>query len=224
MHFQVYVEIKDAVVNFFHDQGITIVTIQPEFQEKSVDKKESKLSLNQCLIGCQSVECAPKTCCSTNDLDTIITGDPVPKQPKFKKSKNSNKSNSLLSLNVTSLTKFRKITGSAPDIIKKSVSESHVEQFGGDSELSECVTPNVSQTQLSDNLEKENHEVNTPQAINTTDTQQKKIENNSESSHVDCPEELNLLAKSKSESPTGEDRKTECENIEETSLKSELEK
>lgn len=182
-----YVQIKDAVVNFFHDQGITIVTIQPEFQEKLRNQNESKLSLNQCLIGCQSVECAPKTCCSTNDLDTIITGNPGSKPQKYKKSKNPNKSNSLLSLNVSSLTKFRKMTGSTPDIIKKSVSESHVERFGGDSEISESATSNVSQDQI--------YEVDESQEINTADLAQKELGDNSLLGNVVVAEEQNLLAK-----------------------------
>lgn len=190
--FQVYVEIKDDVVNFFHDQGITIVTIQPEFQLKSRDKNESNLSLNQCLIGCQSVECAPKTCCSTNDLDTIITGDAPSKQLEYKKSKYSDKSNSLMSLNVPSLTKFRKMTGSTPDIIKKSVSESQVGPVGA--ELCESTTPNVSQVQSTDNIENGSHENDTKKEIITEDAQSKKHDDKCERNIVKEVEEQNLLA------------------------------
>lgn len=127
--------IKDEVVNFFHAQGITIVTIQPEFRTKS--SKDSKdMSLVQCLIGCQSAECAPKTCCSTNDLDTIlIDGDQNIRRKAKKSKKYHQKSNSMLSLNVSSLVKLRKLTGSTQDIIKKSVSESHVIQLGSDESL-----------------------------------------------------------------------------------------
>lgn len=214
-----YVQIKDAVVNFFHDQGITIVTIQPEFQEKSTNKKESKLSLNQCLIGCQSIECAPKTCCSTNDLDTIITENSEPKPQEYKKSKNPNKSNSLLSLNVSSLTKFRKMTGSTPDIIKKSVSESHVERFGGDSEISESVTSNVSQAQSSDNFEYKIYEVDESPEINTANTPQKGLGDNSLLSNVVVAEEQNLLAKDQDKlHVVGNDAASEREHHKDTSL------
>lgn len=120
-------------MSFFHAQGITIVTIQPEFNQKSASNSEKDSgSLKQCLIGCQSVECAPKTCCSTNDLDAILFGDGCEKKKKSKKSKTDRKSSSMLSLNVSSLAKLRKLTGSTQDIIKKSVSESHVTQIGND--------------------------------------------------------------------------------------------
>lgn len=119
--------------NFFHAQGITIVTIQPEFNTKSsTDSKRDSASLTQCLIGCQSIECAPKTCCSTNDLDAILIGNGETKMKRTKKLKTDRKSSSMLSLNVSSLAKLRKLTGSTQDIIKKSVSESHVTQIGSD--------------------------------------------------------------------------------------------
>lgn len=131
--FQVYVNIKDEVVNFFHAQGITIVTIQPEFGTKASNGTNENIAMAQCLIGCQSLECAPKTCCSTTDLDTILIDD---MQQKSKKSKvHHRKSSSMLSLNVTSLAKLRKLSGSTQDIIKKSVSESHVIQLGSDNSI-----------------------------------------------------------------------------------------
>lgn len=119
-------------MNFFHAQGITIVTIQPEFSTKSANAEKDSGSLKQCLIGCQSIECAPKTCCSTNDLDAILIGGEEKKKKKLKKPKTDRKSSSMLSLNVSSLSKLRKLTGSTQDIIKKSVSESHVTQICGD--------------------------------------------------------------------------------------------
>lgn len=148
--------IKDAVVNFFYNQGITIVTIQPEFKAKSNgDKVLNGMSVVQCLIGCQSLECAPKTCCSTNDLQMISSHDgssseetarvahdrKLRKTTKATKDKTATKSRSLLSLNVTSLMKLRRFAGSTEDIMKKSASESHVPQMddsdggcgGGDS-------------------------------------------------------------------------------------------
>lgn len=143
---QVYTEIKDDVVNFFHDQGITIVTIQPEFKAKNDESKEID-SLKQCLISCQNLECAPKTCCSTTDLDTILIDGEKKKTKtgKYQKSKSSKKSSSLLSLNVMSLSKSRKLTGSAQDVIKKSVSETHVGQLTSDeSSTSQNTSANVS--------------------------------------------------------------------------------
>lgn len=136
---QVYVNIKDQVVNFFHAQGITIVTIQPEFKTKSRNANDN-MSLAQCLIGCQSLECAPKTCCSTTDLEVLIDSDEK-LQRKSKKSKMYHrKSSSMLSLNVTSLVKLRKLTGSTQDIIKKSVSESHVIRLGSDDSINSAHT------------------------------------------------------------------------------------
>lgn len=129
--------IKDAVVNFFYNQGITIVTIQPEFKVKSADdddKRINGMSIVQCLIGCQSLECAPKTCCSTNDLQLILSHGKLEKATAATKDKsNASKSRSLLSLNVTSLMKFRRFTGSTQDIMKKCASESHVTRIGGGS-------------------------------------------------------------------------------------------
>lgn len=142
--------IKDAVVDFFHNQGIIIVTIQPEFKAKSVnDKRINGMPILQCLMGCQSLECAPKTCCSTNDLQLIlaqngeevingIAGCDAKLQKGFKtpkKDKESDgKSRSLLSLNVTSLMKLRRFAGSTQDIIKKSASESHVTRIADDND------------------------------------------------------------------------------------------
>lgn len=144
-----YATIKDAVVNFFYNQGITIVTIQPEFKVQSGgggdgtdattdnDKQVNGIPIVQCLMGCQSVECAPKTCCSTNDLQLILAhdGENGGKVEKLKaktaaKDNADGKSRSLLSLNVASLMKLRRFTGSTQDIMKKSASESHVTRIG----------------------------------------------------------------------------------------------
>lgn len=88
--------------------------------------------MTQCLIGCRQI-CAPKTCCSTNDLDTIVVNDGK-KEKKYQKPKTVKKSTSMLSLNVPCLSKLRKLTGASQEIIKKSVSESHVGQMNS----SEC--------------------------------------------------------------------------------------
>lgn len=52
-------------------------------------------------------------------------------EKKYQKLKTGKKSSSMLSLNVSSLSKLRKLTGSSQEIIKKSVSESHVGQMNG---------------------------------------------------------------------------------------------
>lgn len=130
------------MTNFFHEQGITIVTIQPEFKHQDASS-QSKSSLSQCLIGCQSVECAPKTCCSLNELDSIVTnGDGKPKEHKHKKAKGNKGTGSLLSLNVSSLAKFRK-SALASDGMKKSVSETHVGHVASDGEMSESPSTNA---------------------------------------------------------------------------------
>lgn len=135
-----YVKIKDAVEDFFHNQGVTIVTIQPEFKVKS-----NESVVPACLIGCQSLECAPKTCCSTNDLHETVSHNNGGKHKILEKSKSARKSGSLLSLNINSLTKLRKINGSTQDIIKKSVSESYVTQIGNEV-VSQNPSTNVSTT------------------------------------------------------------------------------
>lgn len=141
-------------------QGITIVTIQPEFKQKD----PTKPLVAQCLFGCQSNECAPKTCCSMNALDSVVTKADKLKRPKIEKSKNSKNSGSLLSLNVSSLAKFRKST-STPNVdgMKKSVSESHVGQIvNDDSEASTCNSSqavNLNSTVSSDEV---NNEINIP--------------------------------------------------------------
>lgn len=161
-YFQVYAHIKDDLTHFFHDQGITIVTIQPEFKQElisSSSSSSSKSSLAQCLIGCQSTECALKTCCSLNELDSIVTNStPIDKtkQSKYRKSKNAKKSTgSLLSLNVSSLAKFRKSTTSELDGMKKSVSETHVGHVTCDRESSTCTSTqaiNLNATKSSDEI------------------------------------------------------------------------
>lgn len=144
-HLQVYVDIKDSLIEFFQNQGITIVTIQPEFKDKSNDETKDKISLTQCLIGCREI-CAPKTCCSTNDLDTIVVKDGKKKR-KYQKPKNGKISNSMLSLNVLSLSKHRKLADSSQEIIKKCVSESHVGQMNNsdcDGSYSQTISGDVS--------------------------------------------------------------------------------
>lgn len=138
MPLQVYASIKDALESFFHDQGITIVTIQPEFIPTT--PSASLTDSSKCLFECQSLECAPKTCCSTeNLLEAVIIDGKKEKKCKHKKylkaathkaDKSSDKKcHSFQSLNVASLTNLRQSNGTATvsaNDMKKSISESHV--------------------------------------------------------------------------------------------------
>lgn len=106
-------------------------------QNKDASKTTSEAnSLSECLIGCQSLECAPKTCCSTNDLNAIVVDNSKCKKRKHHKSKAEKKSTSMLSLNVASLSKLRIISASTQDM-KKSVSESHVGEYCSENSSSE---------------------------------------------------------------------------------------
>lgn len=151
-----------------------------------------------------------------------MTGDAPSKQQICKKSKYPNKSNSLLSLNVPSLTKFLKMSGSTPDIIKKSVSESHVGQVDAASELCKSVTQNLSQVQSSENFENKSHEIDPSKKIITEDALQTKLEVNCERNIVKHAEEQNLLAKIQPKLRVLVSR-SECENIEDASVKIEHE-
>lgn len=142
--------IKDSLVAFFENQGITIVTIQPEFKEKSKDETRDNSSLTNCLIGCRQI-CAPKTCCSTTDLDAIDVNDGK-KKKKYQKPKTGKKSNSMLSLNVSKL-----------EIIKKSVSESHVGQINSsecDSSDSQTTSADIATANNLDSMHNSTDELN----------------------------------------------------------------
>lgn len=69
----VYTLIMDEVVNFFHEQGITHITIQPEFQCDVSIGTVTKIKNRQdeyCLMPCRDKMCQPKICCQTGgDLD-----------------------------------------------------------------------------------------------------------------------------------------------------------
>lgn len=65
---QVYAKIKDDVVNFFYGQGITIITIQPEFDSTQLT---SKLSGSKCLVECLNKDCIQKSCCANATDDDI---------------------------------------------------------------------------------------------------------------------------------------------------------
>lgn len=130
-------------MSFFHAQGITIVTIQPEFKTKDTPEATNEAnSLSECLFGCQSLDCAPKTCCSTNDLNAIVVDNSKRKKKKYQKSKAGKKSTSMLSLNVASLSKLQIISASTQDM-KKSVSESHVGEYCSENSSSESQNTSI---------------------------------------------------------------------------------
>ncbi|XP_055908108.1 calcium/manganese antiporter SLC30A10 [Eupeodes corollae] len=78
---QLYTKIIDDVRNFFIEQGITIVTIQPEFQDIILP------SSIECLVQCNAIDCVEKVCCqqSRNDLrEIILPSNQVEKQQEIK--------------------------------------------------------------------------------------------------------------------------------------------
>ncbi|XP_017476689.1 PREDICTED: zinc transporter 1 isoform X1 [Rhagoletis zephyria] len=68
---QLYTKIIDDVRSYFHDRGITEVTIQPEFQSPKSPSIE-------CLMQCSATDCADKVCCkdSRTDLREVISSSP----------------------------------------------------------------------------------------------------------------------------------------------------
>lgn len=64
---QVYNRIMNEVVSYFHEQGITKVTIQPEF-------KSSDQIISDCLVKCVENSCADKICCKNDEIGiTLVT-------------------------------------------------------------------------------------------------------------------------------------------------------
>lgn len=63
---KLYLMIIEQVRGYFHEQGITEVTIQPEFYP--VTNKNASASL-ECLMQCQAAECMEKVCCRDSRSD-----------------------------------------------------------------------------------------------------------------------------------------------------------
>ncbi|RZF48982.1 hypothetical protein LSTR_LSTR012465 [Laodelphax striatellus] len=63
-----YIRITDDITNFFHEHGITHVTVQPEFYKdlNSVDLVSGK-GTAQCLVQCLREECYDSHCCTSKD-------------------------------------------------------------------------------------------------------------------------------------------------------------
>lgn len=119
-----YARIMEDVLNFFRDQGITIVTVQPEFKEKSrsesVDRRS--VSVTSCLMGCRDNSCIDKSCCKSDELlvPEICHHNPkAPKRPenspqannhhlKVEQEQKENTSISLSNINQINSTQLRK--------------------------------------------------------------------------------------------------------------------
>lgn len=62
---KVYLKIQSDVIEFFHEQGINQVTIQPEFKVTDESRTLGNC-LEGCLIQCRTIaQCASRTCCDT---------------------------------------------------------------------------------------------------------------------------------------------------------------
>lgn len=69
---KLYLRIIEEVNNFFAENGIGHITIQPEFPSSA-----SLPSSTECLVKCLGAECISKTCCKDDksDLTHIVCGD-----------------------------------------------------------------------------------------------------------------------------------------------------
>lgn len=78
-HPSVYKIIINDVLGFFHEQGINIVTIQPEFMslkagESSTGKERKSLiegMVKNCLVACRQSECVEKLCCQHGSNESV---------------------------------------------------------------------------------------------------------------------------------------------------------
>uniref|UniRef100_U5EQ60 Putative integral to membrane n=1 Tax=Corethrella appendiculata TaxID=1370023 RepID=U5EQ60_9DIPT len=76
----VYHKIHEDVINFFHEQGINIVTIQPEFTTTTLDG-------NSCLMKCREDACLLKHCCERDETKKTAcekTSQPSSQRPAQK--------------------------------------------------------------------------------------------------------------------------------------------
>ncbi|XP_050443616.1 zinc transporter 1 [Adelges cooleyi] len=69
-----YLRINKAVINFFRDNGIGEVTIQPEFFKDDQNiQMIPEYGMGQCLVQCNQVECLERNCCEPNELNEFPT-------------------------------------------------------------------------------------------------------------------------------------------------------
>lgn len=76
-----------AIEQFFHDQGICIVTIQPEFLVSKgkgkaiVGGEKGKIGdKTNCLMNCNHAECEEKACCKLNSENNLCREEEEPLQ------------------------------------------------------------------------------------------------------------------------------------------------
>lgn len=72
----VYKLIINDILGFFHEKGINIVTIQPEFtnlvSENEAPNEEMKtVADGKCLVACRQIACEEKLCCKKDEHDSI---------------------------------------------------------------------------------------------------------------------------------------------------------
>lgn len=71
-NFKDYLRINKAVINFFHENGILEVTIQPEFfKDEQNIQLVPEYGMGQCLVQCNTNECFERICCDPSDIEPI---------------------------------------------------------------------------------------------------------------------------------------------------------
>lgn len=119
----------NEIINFFHEQGISIVTIQPEFNttSDSVCAGEN----NKCLVTCRQKECKPKHCCTTiNETPGLALEQVVSMKNIEGLASEMGSTGSFKSLNETTTPRVKKISTASlnlPSALKrlKQPTESH---------------------------------------------------------------------------------------------------
>jgi len=72
LRFKDYLRINKAVINFFHENGILEVTIQPEFFKDDQNiQMVPEYGMGQCLVQCNNIECFDRNCCEPDDIESI---------------------------------------------------------------------------------------------------------------------------------------------------------
>lgn len=64
---EIFTKVKAEIDKFFEQQGITIVTIQPEFLS-AIDSETVQKPAQTCLVQCRDRMCKVKYCCKTNSI------------------------------------------------------------------------------------------------------------------------------------------------------------
>lgn len=118
----------NEIINFFHEQGISIVTIQPEFNttSDSVCAGEN----NKCLVTCRQKECKPKHCCTTINETGLALEQVVSMKNIEGLASEMGSTGSFKSLNETTTPRVKKISTASlnlPSALKrlKQPTESH---------------------------------------------------------------------------------------------------